>query len=357
MAPCSWLVLLALAAPNPDVERAIDLMDELKYPEAARALDAARTRSGNDRATVLQILELQAVVASTLGQTARARDFFRALVSIAPDHQLGRDHAPRVRTPFFEAKSWISRRGALQLQADQPPPLGPISTVGARVVADPVKLAREIRFHLRADGGPWRTELVPLAGGRAAIPVTAHHLEWWAELLGEARSVLAQQGSEGQPVVWEAPGPVAPQPPPPPEPLAARPAPPGPGAPGAARAPPAEVPAAALEASPVAAPVGWGLIALGGLSAGVAGYFGWRSSDARARIAGAEVGADGITRGLTQREAFALDARARQDAVVANVLFGLGAAAGAGGFVVLVFGRPVGVNVGPGSVHLESPIP
>ncbi|HVE81344.1 MAG TPA: hypothetical protein VND93_00785 [Myxococcales bacterium] len=342
MAPCSWLILLALSALNPDLGRAVDLMDELKYPEAARVLEAARKRPGNDRATLLQILELQGVVASTLDQAERARGFYRALVSIDPDYKLSRDYAPRVVTPFLEAKSWISRRGALQLQADPAPARGPISAVGVKVPSDPVKLAKEVRFHWRADGGPWRTEQVPLAAGRASAPVAAQRLEWWAELLGEAQAVLAQEGSEQRPVAWGAPRLELP---PPPRTETAKPLPP-------------RVPAAALAEAPVPAPVSWGLIALGGASAGVAGYFGWRSSDARARIAAAEVGADGLTRGLTQKDAYALDAQARQDAVVANVLFGAGAAVAAGGAIMLVaFGHPVEVGARPGGLTLESPIP
>lgn len=345
VSPCSWLVLLALAAPNPDVGRAVDLMDDLRYPEAAKVLETARKRPGNDRATVLQILELEAVIAATLDQGERARGFFRALLSVEPEYKLSRDYAPKVLTPFFEAKDWVSRRGALRLEADPAPP-GPISSLAVRVPADPVKLAHEVRFHLRADGGAWRTELAPLSAGRASVAVTARRLEWWAELLGEAQAVLVQQGSEQQPVTW---GTVKLELPPPPA--------------VAARPPPELVPAKPPKArAPAGGPgplviAGWGLVAVGGASAGVGGFFGWRSSQARARVAGAEAGSDGLIHGLTQAEAYALDAQARQDAVVANALFGAGGAVGAGGIAMVVFGQPVEVGVGPGGVSLESPIP
>jgi len=339
--PCLPLVLLALAASNPDVARAVTLMDELQYPEAARVLDAAGKRPGNDRATVLQILELQAVIASTLEQGARARGFFRALASIAPDYQLSRTYAPKVVSLFTEAKSWVAKRGALRLEAD-PAPAGRVASLSARVAADPVKLAREVRFHYRADRGAWRTEAVPLAAGRASVPVTARRVEWWVELLGEAQSVLAQQGTERRPLVW---GAVELEMPPPP--IAGR-------APG--MSPLGKVPPAKGESSALAL-AGWGVVALGGASAGAGGYFGWRSSQARARISGAAAGPDGLVHGLTQAEAFTLDDQARKDAWVANALFIAGAAVGAGGIAMVVFGQPVEVGVSPGGVSLESPIP
>jgi hypothetical protein len=339
--------MLALAASNPDIGRALELMDELKYPEAARALEDARKRPGNDRATVLQILELQAEVASTLEQVDRTRVFFRTLASIDPSYKLSRNFAPKVLKSYSDAKLWISKHGALELQTDPAAaPTGPLSSVGVRVANDAFKLAREVRFHLRADDGPWRAELAPIAAGRASVPLSARRLEWWAELLGEAQGVLAQVGSDRQPMLW---GVIKLQMPPPPPGLAERPALPGP------RIPPRKTPAQAQ--SPVMATLGWGLISLGGVSAGASGYFGMRSSEARARIANANTDPNGLTLGLTQKEAFALDSRARQDAVVANVLLGAAGAAAAGGVVVLVFGRPVEMGVGPGGVSLESPIP
>ncbi|HEY8207568.1 MAG TPA: hypothetical protein VIG99_08810 [Myxococcaceae bacterium] len=349
MAPYPWLVMLALAASNPDVGRAIELMDELKYPEAARALEDARKRPGNDRATLLQILEMQAVVASTLEQADRTRAFFRTLVSIDPDYKLSRNYASKVLKSYFDAKLWISRHGTLGLQADPAtPPTGPISSVGVRVTNDTFKLAREVRLHLRADDGRWRVELAPLAAGRASVPLSARRLEWWAELLGEAQAVLTQVGSERQPVLW---GVIKLQMPPPPPGLAERPALPGPRIP----APPK---GSSQEQPPVVATLGWGLVALGGASAGAGGYFGLRSFEAREQVRTAQVDpTSGLTLGLTQKEAFVLDARARQDAVVANVLFGVAGAAAVGGVVLLVFGRPVEVGVSPRGVSLESPIP
>ena len=316
------LLLVALGAANPDLDQGVQLMNDLRYPEAARALDAAWKRPDNDRPTVLKILELKAVIAAILEQPGRARTSFRMLLSIAPEYQLGAHYAPRVMTPYLEAKSWAADRGALRFEAEARPEGAPVEAGVAAVVSnDPLKLAREVRFHVRA-GGQWRTSVMPLVQRRVGLAVQGPRVEWWAELLGESGAVLELLGSEARPLVWGA----APLPMPLPPPVArvavpARPADPSP--PAAARGP-------GLSA------LGWGLVALGGAAAGAGGYFGWRSAQARARIAGAGVGPDGVTIGLTQRDAYALDAGARQDAVIANVLFGVGAAAGAGGAGVFV---------------------
>ncbi len=100
--------------PNPELPRARQSLEELRYAEASTALEAARARPGNDRGTLLQILELQGVVAATLRQQDKARTAFQTLLSLAPAHQLVGDYSPRVMTPFFEARAWVDEVGALR---------------------------------------------------------------------------------------------------------------------------------------------------------------------------------------------------------------------------------------------------
>ncbi len=314
---------------NPDLLRARQLLETLRYTEASRALDAARARPGNDRTTLLEILELQGVVAAMLQQPAKARTLFQTLAVLAPDHQLMGDYAPRVVTPFFEAKGWVAEHGTA-LRLEQAPATRSelsVERVAVKVTTDVLKLGRTVRFHVRAGGGLWRQEEQPLAEGQASAEVKGMRVQWWAELLDERQAVLVTLGSPHAPMMETA------------------------------------APLQALAPSPTdtqASPLRTAAYTCLGVAAGTGiagGYFGWRSRSARAEVEGASVDEGGITTGLTQREAFALDQRARSNARLANVLFGVTGAAVIVGGTLWVLGAPVTVSASPTGVALGGELP
>lgn len=333
LAPLAWG-----ETSNPDLPRARLLLDGLRYTEAARALEAARARPGNDRNTLLEILELQGVVAAMLQQPAKARTAFQTLLVLAPDHQLQGDYAPRVVTPFFEAKAWVDdQQAALRLEAT---PAGTTNTsieqVGVQVTRDVLKLGHAVRFHLREEGAEWRWQDSPLAEGKASVAVKTERVQWWAALLDERQAVLATVGSADAPLLELSPRQRAlthsltqPQ------------------------------DTSGLEGSPsspwrTAAYVCLG-VAAGSGAAG--GYFGWRSRSDRAEVENAAVDENGLTQGLTQREAYALDERARSNARLANVLFGVAGAAALVGGTFWVLGAPVTVSATPAGVVVGGELP
>ncbi|MBN1210787.1 MAG: hypothetical protein JXB05_38420 [Myxococcaceae bacterium] len=320
------------APPNPDLTRARQLLENLRYTEASRALDAARERPGNERTTLLQILELQGVVAAMLQQPAKARSAFQTLVVLAPDHQLMGDYAPRVVTPFFEAKGWVAEHGAaLRLEAAPASKSErSVERVAARVTTDVLKLGRTVRFHFRTGGPLWREEERPLTESAASVEVSGKRVQWWAELLDERQAVLVTLGSANAPVTETA------------------------------------LPLQALTHSPTdtpglrSTPLRIASYVCLGVAAGtgaVGGYFGLRSRSARAEVEGAAVNDGGLTTGLTQAEAFALDARARSNARLANVLFGVAGAVAITGGTLWVLGAPVTVSATPTGVTLGGKIP
>lgn len=329
LAPLAWG-----EAPNAELPRARRLLESLRYTEAARALDTARAQVGNDRDTLLDILELQGVVAAMLQQPAKARAAFQTLLVLAPDRQLKGDYAPRVVTPFFEAKAWVTdQQAVLRLEAV---PLAEgatsVESLSVRTPVDLLKLGRTVRFHLNEDGTLWREQTSPLLEGQASVAVKGHPVRWWAELLDERQAVLSTLGSASAP-------------------LTASPA----FTPQASR--PQEEPA--LEKAPVspwrrAAYICLG-VAVGSGAAG--GYFGLRSRSARADVEGAAVNDQGLTTGLTQREAYALDDRARSNARLANILFGVAGATALAGGTFWVLGAPVQVSATPAGVVLQGELP
>ncbi|MFY0575650.1 tetratricopeptide repeat protein [Cystobacter fuscus] len=326
---------------NSYLPRARLLLEELRYTEAARALEQARAQPGNDRDTLLEILEMQGVVAGMLQQPAKARAAFQTLLVLAPDYRLKGDYAPRVVTPFFEAKGWVSDKGAA-LRLEALPTSGADNLLTVQVKPDVLNLGRSVRFHLREAGAGWREQEQPLTEGKASVEKKGTRVEWWAELLDERRAVLTSLGSDTSPLGAPAPGAIAATPAPLPAPVS-----PLPGKqPQVARAP--GLPLRTL------AYVSLGL-AVGAGAAG--GYLGVQSNQARARVVGAPVDEAGLTVGLTQREAFALDARARSQAQWANILFGVAGAAAIAGGTLWVLGAPVSVSATPAGVVVGGVFP
>jgi hypothetical protein len=330
------VLLLALPAwgepSNPDLARARQLLDELRYSEASRALEAARERPGNDRATLLRILELQGVVAAMLQQPAKAQAAFRTLAVLAPDHQLRGDYAPRVVTPFFEAKGWVAEeQAALRLEPSTTKTEMFVEGLTVQLKKDVLNMGRTVRFHLRADGAAWREVTLPLEEGKSSLTVKAERVQWWAELLDEREAVLVLLGSEAVPLNELSPRLEA-----------------------LTRAPKTPI------ESPSSPPMRIASYALLGVAAGTGvtgGYFGLRSRSARAEVEGAAVDENGVTTGLTQRQALELDQRARSSARIANILFGVAGATAIAGGTLWVLGKPVTVSATPMGVTVGGELP
>ena len=70
-------------ATPPDLVRAEALFSELKYSECLAATEAAWRAGGNDRASVLRILELQGLAAAAVGRKPLAQTALRCASSIA----------------------------------------------------------------------------------------------------------------------------------------------------------------------------------------------------------------------------------------------------------------------------------
>lgn len=323
------LVLLSslpvLAAGESALRRAEKEIEELRYADAQRSLEAARQESDLDQATLLRVLELQGIVSAGLHQPDKARAHFQALLSLSPEHKLSGKPSPRVRAAFLEAKGWVSERSPLRVE----PALGPegaeaVEAIRVSVVSDPLSLAREVRFFFREGDGEWKDAVVPLAKGTAELRVIAPRLAWWAKLLGERRAVLAQLGSADAPFLE--PVPAKPQ-------VVLTPA----GLPTEGGLP---LSLAGEQAPPpkqgsVLAPLGYGALAIAVASGIAGGVFGLRSRDARDRIARAAKDESGAMTGLTQRQANALADQAASEGTVANVLFGTAAALGVTSVVLL----------------------
>ena len=321
--PVSVALMCALAlgtsSPKEKLTEARDLAESFQFDKAIKAADAALILPDADHETLVALYELLGVAWATLDKPAKATTAFTLLLTIDPDHQLSKNLSPRTRTPFFEARSQVSRLGAAGVEAD---PVvregGLVKSLGVTITDNTLLPARAVRFVLSADGAPPQTVVVKLEKTKhAVVPVSGSRVVWSAELLGDLNAVLRKLAREELPP----PPPVAEPPPPPP--LVDSSAPPKPAS------------------GPWLRPAGVVLSLLGG-GAVIAGVvFGVQSTGARNTLANATKDSSGTITSLTQRQAQALDTTARTDATIANVLFISGGVVAATGVAFIIFGgRP-----------------
>jgi hypothetical protein len=297
----------------------------LEFQLALKSIDQALAATENDRTLLTRIYLLQGICLATVNQEAKALKSFQILLSLAPEARLEGNYPPRVSTAFFEARGWVGQSGALAAEPLEATIDGAqVKAVRVKVQNDPLKLSREVRFHLVIDG---RTRVldVALQQGAASAPVNAEKVSWWAELLGDKKATLTPVIAEVSPRNERAKAAVAVAPAPEPKP-----------APVASAAPAAKPQVEASKAPDASGRRAAGLL-LAGLGLAVAGAgigLGVSSAADIARFESAERDADGKIVGMTQREAQALDADQRTKAAVGNVLIIGGGVLAAAGVVI-----------------------
>ncbi len=343
-----WLLCVlataALAQPRSvELERAQDLMGERKYDAALKSLDAAWKRPNLDRDTVLTVLELRGLALASSGKVELAEASFRTLLSLDARRQLSGKYQGKVTVAISAAQQWVAENGSLEVSALEPGTQGQrVKQVGLQVKNDALKLAKSVRFHLRGDGGVWKSVDGTLTNGSAAIDADGEAVDWWAEVLGERSAQLLFLASAGRPVHNVAPAPVAV--------VADVPK----AAPPVRLEPKADTESAPIAVTQQAASVsgvriaGYALLGAGVVAAGVGTYFGVTSGGLRSGIM-----ADLAAGRSTQADLYARDQRAIMNATLANVFFITAGALGLTGGLLWFLGRSdVQVGAGMGSVSV-----
>jgi hypothetical protein len=300
MAFVAIIALLTAAGPIPsagdELARAETLCEQFKYAEARPVLAKARATPGLSREKLLRVLELQGVTAGQLRQSAAAVAAFKELLVLAPDTVLKADYAPRVTTPFLEAKGWVGA-GSAPVASER---VSKQTVTGLVVVsADKLSLSRTVRFTVAG-----KATTVALVEGRALFELPGlSSVSWSAEVLGAHDEVLFEVPVREWhvPAVQVAAQGITPPPPPPPSAEVDRHEPGGPGLGG----------------------VRVGSLVVGGvalIAVGVGAALGAQSEAAFSRITSAQA-QQGVITGLTQQQAYALNAQGRSLATGANALF------------------------------------
>jgi hypothetical protein len=301
LAQAAALLLLA-GGPVSDLQRGAELFDQYKYAEARAAFAKALKAPNLKRGDLLDLLEMMGVAAAQQRQVDAAQTAFIELLTLDPEHKLKNDYAPRVMTPFLEARRIVGEKGALEAQAS--PVFGPdrVDSITISVTKDPLQKVRSVRFHLLV-GSRWTAVSAPLAA--ATFDVKQPEAKWWAELLGERDAQLVVLGTADAPRLEAAPKPA-------------------PAEPVAVAAPPAAV---QLESHPSSSSSGGGLrtasyavLAVAVLAGGAGAFFGVRANNDYAQITGAQKDSAGVLL-ISEHDANVFESAGHTSALAANSLF------------------------------------
>jgi hypothetical protein len=299
-AVCAF-ALIALTQTNPALDAAEKAVSDLRYPDARPLLARARQVQGLDRASLLEILWLQGLVSSSLGQADGARQAFRTLLSIEPEYTPKKEQPPKVMTPFYEARGWVATKKPLRMAPLTPTrEAGRVKLIGFNVSADPLSLITGVRIHV-AGQPDTTTELVH---GTATRDVDGEEVSWWAELIGERDAQLQLLGTAEHPIVDRG---VELQPE------------------GAHAQPPQIVIEQPRENPPRPLRTGaFVAVAIGGVSLVTGTVFAALAQSLTSQLKNVTRDNTGAVTGLTERQAFALDYQERTDAILGNTLLALG---------------------------------
>jgi hypothetical protein len=308
--PLAGLLWAAQGWATPALESAKAEFKALRYPQAEKALKDVLSATGLSRAEVLELYELQALLAAGANRGADAREAFVALLTLDPEYKLKGKPSPRVTTPFFEARAQVKEQGALTISSEGQPTAERVGTV--RVTArGRTAQVRAIRAEV-TEGAETHSVGLPPEGGQLVVSSRAATVT--IKVLGSLDWTLL----EPPPARFESPSAPAPGPVVTVAPVAAPP-------------PPPPVVVETPQAAPLVHPAAWVLGGAGVAALIVGAVFGSQGVAARMQ---AESGA------VSRAEALDLSTRAVRDSTIANVFFVSGGVALAGGVVALLLGLP-----------------
>lgn len=295
MIHATLLALSMLSAAPDGLHQATQALDDLNYDGALKLLPPEAAIQAWRREEVVEWFSTRALSLLGLKREAEAAETFRRLFSIAPEYVLPDQYGPKVLTQVAIYRADAAKSGTLSLRFEA----GLL-----RVTVDATGLARQLEVSWREPNGPVKTVSLPVTDRQPAPWPRESRLDVWARLVGLEGSTLTEWGTENAPTRVEP-----------------------------------------LTVVVVSRPLGtWGLVGLGAgagalVAAGLGTGFALGSQDAERAAAGVTRDAEGRITSLTQREAFALDTRARADAGAATGLFVTAAVLAAAGVGLVVFDR------------------
>ena len=172
---------------------------EIDFDRALEEANAALEEGGYGPRDLARIYELIGMAAAASDDEERSRDAYIRLLALRPDAEVDTNLAPRMRSPFMEAKGyWASRTDVLGVEA---------RFVAARhllrvELVDPLGMATDIIVRFRAAGTIEYEENNSVASASTTIPLPeVPQVHYVVEVLDEHGNRIAVLGSDDEPRV------------------------------------------------------------------------------------------------------------------------------------------------------------
>jgi hypothetical protein len=159
---CLCLCRAAAAEPRADIDRAAAALDDLRYPEAVRLLDAAWRAGGSSPAELRRIFALASTAAASIGDGPAAQIWFTRWLCLEPAARLPAGSSPKLAVQLEAARRELAGRALAAHAARRE---GGIAVI---VDDDPLALVAAVRA-----GGPPRPiaadTMLPATNGPIAL--------------------------------------------------------------------------------------------------------------------------------------------------------------------------------------------
>lgn len=188
------------AAQSEPLDAAEAALSAVDFPQVRERVREAMASGRLSPERLARAYELLGLAASAEGDDAAARDAYVRLLALAPDADPTRDLAPRLRSPFLEARGfWSSRRDHLSLRATL---LDAAHQIRVELT-DPIHLAARIEVGVRELGSDedFRLQTVD-ATAFVQVPLgEGERFEYYVAVLDEHGNRVAERGRPEAPEI------------------------------------------------------------------------------------------------------------------------------------------------------------
>ena len=190
-----------LAQAQSEIEQAEEAYAQIDFEQTIAHANAAIEEGDRSPAEMKRLYELLGLSYAAERQEEEARDAYIRMIAMDPEAQVDTDLAPRIRSPFLEAKGyWSSRSKGFGVEARVIP-----AQHSVRVeLIDPVGMATELRVLSRRHGEATAMQEQRVAAERVALVAVEAlseegQIDYVVEVLDEHGNRIAELGTELEP--------------------------------------------------------------------------------------------------------------------------------------------------------------
>jgi hypothetical protein len=181
---------------HPLVDEGRRLYEEAEFDRAMDSLARAEQATDLSRPDLIELFRLRVLLRVAMEQPDAMEADVERLLSLDPTFDFGDSAPPEVNASVTGIRRRIAEAVGIEARVE---PTATGLEVHARATNDAAGLVREIRVRARSGEGAW---IGPLPPPLELAMEPDQSLSYRAELIGPGGAILAQAGTEAEPLVW-----------------------------------------------------------------------------------------------------------------------------------------------------------